>query len=199
MDRNWNIIYINDADSNIQGAKAAGFDKPQDLIGKNWKVLFQNEMPHLDDLHAAMEKGEVRTLETYGNFSKRYVEIKVYPSAEGITILSRDITERKKVDDALRKQSSLVDLSPDAIIVKKLDDTITFWSQGAQSLYGWTKEEALGRKSRSLLRTKFPEPYDVIVRALLSSGRWSGEKIHQDKFGHEIIVDSRWLATCGKQ
>ena len=199
LDRNWNIIYINDADSNIQGAKAAGFDKPQDLIGKNWKVLFQNEMPHLDDLHAAMEKGEVRTLETYGNFSKRYVEIKVYPSAEGITILSRDITERKKVDDALRKQSSLVDLSPDAIIVKKLDDTITFWSQGAQSLYGWTKEEALGRKSRSLLRTKFPEPYDVIVRALLSSGRWSGEKIHQDKFGHEIIVDSRWLATCGKQ
>jgi len=110
-----------------------------------------------------------------------------------------DITERKKADNALRKQSSLVDLSPDAIIVKKIDDTITFWSQGAQSLYGWTKEEAIGQKSRVLLKTKFQESYEEILSQLERNGRWSGEKIHQTKSGHEIIVDSRWLATCDLQ
>ena len=106
-----------------------------------------------------------------------------------------DITERTKADNALRKQSSLVDLSPDAIIVKKMNDTITFWSQGAQNLYGWTKEEAIVKKSRVLLKTKFPEPYEEILSQLKCQGRWSGEKIQQTKNGREIIVDSRWLAT----
>jgi PAS domain S-box-containing protein len=117
----------------------------------------------------------------------------------GVVLIFRDITERRKTDNALRKQSSLVDLSPDAIIVKKTDDIITFWSQGAQSLYGYTKGEAIGQKSRVLLKTKLPEPYDEIISQLKRYGRWSGEKIHQTKSGREIIVDSRWLATCDVQ
>ncbi len=117
----------------------------------------------------------------------------------GVVLVFRNIAERKQAEEALRKQASLIDLSPDAIIGKKLDDTITFWSQGAQKLYGWTKEEAIGKKSRLLLRTKFPEPYHVIVKALLSEGRWSGEKIHKNKFGEEIIVASRWLASCSSK
>jgi PAS domain S-box-containing protein len=117
----------------------------------------------------------------------------------GVVLIFRDITERKKAEEAISKQASLIDLSPDAIIVKKLDDTITFWSQGAQNLYGWTKEEALGKKSRSLLRTKYPELYEVIVKALISEGHWSGEKIHQNKLGEELIVASRWHASCNSQ
>ena len=113
--------------------------------------------------------------------------------------LVKDITERKKAEEALRKQASIIDLSPDAIIVKKLDDTITFWSNGAQTLYGWTKEEAVGQKSRLLFKTKFPEPYEEILEQLKLKGRWSGEKIHQTKSCRTIIVDSRWLATCDLQ
>ena len=71
--------------------------------------------------------------------------------------------KREQDEETLRKQSALVNLSPDAIIVKKIDDTITFWSQGALSLYGWTKEEAVGQKSRLLLKTKLPEPYEEIL------------------------------------
>jgi PAS domain S-box-containing protein len=107
-----------------------------------------------------------------------------------------DITERKKAEEALKRQASLIDLSPDAIIVKKLDDTIVFWSQGAQKLYGWTKQEALGQKSRVLFKTKFPEPYEEIQHQLECSGHWFGEKIHQTKSGREITVESRWLVTC---
>jgi len=106
-----------------------------------------------------------------------------------------DITKRKKDEEALRKQASIIDLSIDAIIVKKLDDTITFWSNGAQTLYGWTKEDAVGQKSRLLFKTKFSEPYEEILEQLKSKGRWSGEKIHQTKSCRTIIVDSRWLAT----
>jgi DNA-binding NtrC family response regulator len=54
--------------------------------------------------------------------------------------------ERKKADEVFKKQAALIDLSPDAVIVKKLDETITFWNAGAERLYGYTKEEALGQK-----------------------------------------------------
>ena len=51
----------------------------------------------------------------------------------GISML-RLRKKREQDEETLRKQSSLVDLSPDAIIAKKIDDTITFWNQGAQNL-----------------------------------------------------------------
>ena len=64
----------------------------------------------------------------------------------GVVLIFRDITGRKKAEEATAKQAELIDLSPDAIIVRKLDGTITFWSKGAEKLYGWTKEEAIGQE-----------------------------------------------------
>jgi two-component system, chemotaxis family, CheB/CheR fusion protein len=132
----------------------------------------------------------------------RLCEMRVRPyltdekKIDGAVLSFTDITEDKKTQEGLRKQASLIDLSPDAIFRKKLDDTIIFWSQGAQSLYGWTKDEALGQKSRELLKTKFSEPYKEILSQLECNGRWSGEKIHTTKSGDQVVVDSRWLATC---
>ena len=66
-------------------------------------------------------------------------------------LLCRAITyavERKKLEEAVKRQADLIDLSPDAIIIKKPDDTITFWSLGAEKLYGYTKDEVIGKKSR---------------------------------------------------
>ena len=105
-----------------------------------------------------------------------------------------DITERKKVEEALRKQAALIDLSPDAIIVKNPDDTITFWSQGAEKLYGYTKNEAIGQKTQKLLKPKLPESLARITDELKRTGRWSGEGIHRAKNGRTVILQSWWLA-----
>ena len=64
--------------------------------------------------------------------------------------------KREQDEETLRKQASLIDLSPDAIIVTELDGTITFWSKGAEKLYGWTKDEAIGQDINTLLKTEFP-------------------------------------------
>ncbi len=69
--------------------------------------------------------------------------------AYGIIML-RLRKEREQAEETLRKQASLINLSPDAIITKKMDDTITFWSEGAQKLYGWNKEEAIAQKTSAL-------------------------------------------------
>ncbi len=47
----------------------------------------------------------------------------------------------------LRKQAQLLELAHDTIVVCDMNGTIVFWNKGAQEMYGWTKEEVLGKKS----------------------------------------------------
>ena len=104
---------------------------------------------------------------------------------------------RKKRDEAeetLRKQASLIDLSPDAIIVRMPDGVITFWSMGAEKLYGWTKNEAVGQDINMLLKTKFPYPIEEILEKLRQDGKWSGEIVHTSKEGKKVAVQTFWLA-----
>ncbi|MFB3889528.1 MAG: ATP-binding protein [Candidatus Bathyarchaeia archaeon] len=102
--------------------------------------------------------------------------------------------ERKKIDDELKRQAELIDLSPDAIIIKKPDDTITFWSLGAEKLYGYTKAQAIGQRTFTLFKTKFLQPQERIQVELKQKGRWSGELVHQTKLGSELAIQSYWLA-----
>ncbi len=106
-----------------------------------------------------------------------------------------DITERKTVEEALRKQAAIIDLSPDAMIVKNPDDTITLWSQGAEKLYGWTRNEALGQKTQKLLKPQYPDSSKNIIEELKQTGRWFGEVTHRAKDGQLVILQSWWLAT----
>ncbi len=110
-----------------------------------------------------------------------------------IVAVNRDITRRKRNEEALAKQAVLIDLSPDGIIVRKTDGTITFWSKGAEALYGWTKDEAVGQQTNKLLKTKFSEPFESIIEKMKVSGRWSGELVHTTKGRREVVVQSWWM------
>ena len=117
-------------------------------------------------------------------------------------LLIRAITyaiERKKLDEAVKRQAELIDLSPDAIIIKKPDDTITFWSLGAEKLYGWTKAQAIGQKTNTLFNPKSSMPFDDINDQLKQEGKWSGEFTHQTKLGRSVAVQSYWLAKFNEQ
>ncbi|MBH0203058.1 MAG: acyltransferase family protein [Nitrospira sp.] len=58
----------------------------------------------------------------------------------------------------------------DALMVRNLDGTIRYWSNGAKKLYGWEPHDALGTTSHQLLKTVFPVPLEVIEEEL-SGGR----------------------------
>jgi PAS domain S-box-containing protein len=97
-------------------------------------------------------------------------------------------------EETLRKQARLIDLAPVAAIVRDLDGTIKFWSQGAETLYGWTETEALGRRTHELFQTEFPEPLPEIISTLVEGKKWKGELRHRTRDGRRIIVESHWLA-----
>ncbi len=104
--------------------------------------------------------GEFVHYENYVQLLDEYYEVYAWraDATNHVAILSTNITERKKTEKAIARQAELIDLSPDAIIVRKLDGTISFWSKGAEKLYGWTKEKAIGQNINSLLKTEFPVP-----------------------------------------
>src|SRR6516164_76704 len=77
------------------------------------------------------------------------------------------------------------------MLVWHLDEGIEFWNAGAERLYGFTSEEAVGRTSHALLQTKFPVEFIDLITRLRNERHWSGELCHICKDGREVIVESR--------
>jgi PAS domain S-box-containing protein len=105
----------------------------------------------------------------------------------------REARDRLQLEIAERtQQASLLDLTHDTIFVRDMTDVITYWNRGAQELYGWTSEEAIGKHAHQLLQPVFPGPVEEIRAELLSSARWDGELETTKADGTRVVVASRW-------
>ena len=105
---------------------------------------------------------------------------------------NNDITERRRAQEALRVQASLLNLTHDTVFARDMNDSITYWNRGAEELYGWKKEEAIGQVSHQFTQTIFPAPLEEINEELLRTGRWEGELTHTKRDGTQVVVASRW-------
>lgn len=105
----------------------------------------------------------------------------------------RDITERKESEERMREQAALLDKAQDAILVRNLEGSITYWNKSAQRLYGWTAEEVVSKNVNELLYKKeeSSQPNEV-QKSVIEMGEWSGELHHVTKDGRKITVESRW-------
>jgi PAS domain S-box-containing protein len=103
-----------------------------------------------------------------------------------------DITERKRAEERIREQAALLDQAQDAILVRDLDQNILFWNKGAERLYGWTSEEAVGKNAEGLIY-KDPSPqFDTAKQTVLEKGEWKGELHQTRRDGGKIVIESRW-------
>lgn len=93
--------------------------------------------------------------------------------------------------EALQERADLLELATEAIIVRDMDDVIQFWNSGAEELYGWRREEVVGRKIQDLLRTQSVHANGDWQLQLLSEGKWDGNLIHRTRDDREIVVASR--------
>jgi len=114
---------------------------------------------------------------------------------EELTTLNEELATRnselRENEQRLREQAQLLDMAP--ILARSPRDRIIFWSGGAEQMYGFTNEEAVGQTSHILLNTHFSEPLEKIQARLLRDGHWEGEVQHRRKDGRVIYVATRWL------
>jgi PAS domain S-box-containing protein len=108
-----------------------------------------------------------------------------------------DITERKQAESLLQRQAELLHLSYDAIIVWQQGGRIESWNKGAEELYGYSQEEALGQVTHDLLKTVHPELRPRIEAKLRERKFWEGELKHHTRDGREVIVSARHQLVRG--
>ena len=106
--------------------------------------------------------------------------------------IRNDITERKRAEEQLREQATLLDNAQDAILVRDLEDKILFWNKSAERIYGWPAGEVIGRDLQDITYRNSLVQFDDAKRMVLSTGKWEGELRQLTRDGKEIIVESRW-------
>ena len=186
------IMQINEAYEQIIGIKKA------DIEGRRATEVFPDIKQYAFDYigvygKIALEGGEIK-FEEYFEATGQYLSIYAYSPLPGeFAAIFMDVTERKEMEEklrrshdelelrvqerteALRRQAELLELAHSAIFVHDLEGRISFWNARAEEMYGWTKAEALGNVTDTLLKTAFPVSFDDYMAALTKEGRWEGE------------------------
>jgi len=105
--------------------------------------------------------------------------------------MERESAETNATSRRAERLANLFMLSHEPMFVWSLDGPIELWNAGAERLYGFAPNEAVGSLSHSLLKTKFPIQFIELRAQLLNKRYWSGELRHVCKNGREVVVDSR--------
>jgi two-component system, cell cycle sensor histidine kinase and response regulator CckA len=110
----------------------------------------------------------------------------------GRLYIFEDITTRKQVEQQIREQAALLDISTDAIVLRDLSNKILLWNKSAEQLYGWTAAEAIDKNAHELFINETLPQYLEICQIVIEQGCWQGELEKTSKSGKEIVVESRW-------
>jgi PAS domain S-box-containing protein len=106
--------------------------------------------------------------------------------------IRNDITERKRAEEQLLEQATLLDNAQDAILVRDLDDKFLFWNKSAERIYGWRAAEVIGRDLKGTIYKNSLAQFDDAKRATVGNGEWRGELRQVTRDGKDIVVESRW-------
>ena len=117
--------------------------------------------------------------------------------------LERMVEERtqqlRENEELLRERADLLELATEAIVVRDLKGIIRFWNSGAEVLYGWHRDEVLGKPLHEVLQTKFPNEHQSVHATLMETGTWNGNLTQIARDGRELVVACRKAFKAGGQ
>ncbi len=165
-------LAVNPAFERQTGLKAA------DIVGRTTLEVFPEAEPVWFERYGKVAlTGEPAEFEESFGPPGHWFKVSSFQTEPGrFAVVFTDITERKRAEEALRRshdeleervlertealrrQADLLELAYNAIIVRDLDGRVTFWNARAEDIYGFTRDEALGRVTHTSSRPGFPCP-----------------------------------------
>ncbi len=134
--------------------------------------------------------GESAIFEQYTPFNDKYFQGNVYCPTQGqFAVIFDDVTERKQTDEELRLHSALINAVGEAVIATDMQGEIIFWNQAAERIYGWERDEVLGKDVIEVTPTEESSTSAAeIVESLKQGNFWSGEFWVRHKDGHKFLA-----------
>jgi CDP-glucose 4,6-dehydratase len=174
----------------------------------------ESDQPHedayvmLDSTKARVKLGWSPVLDLRTSLGWIVEWVKSYQTAANMRRVSEaqiqrymEITQNNGIPDSqttdMLPGAGLLDLVHETIIIRDTKGKIRYWNRGANDMYGWKSEEAIGHVSHELLQTKFPKSLNDIERELAGKGRWEGQLVHSTRNGKKLMVKSRWILKRG--
>jgi two-component system, cell cycle sensor histidine kinase and response regulator CckA len=103
-----------------------------------------------------------------------------------------DVTERRSKDAAIQRQAMLIEQANEAIFVWDTETGILEWNKGCERLYGYTREEMVGRFAMDVLKSDLPFTNVEFLELLKANREWSGEVKQVTKDGRAVYGDNRY-------
>jgi PAS domain S-box-containing protein len=164
------------AECNNAMARIYGYARAEEIVGARLSDLLPSSIPenvqYLKDFvrsHYQLAEAESREVDRNGRI--KYFLNDVTGIVENDCLLQvwgtqRDITERKQAEEVRARLAAIVESSEDAIIGKTLEGTITDWNRGAQKIYGYSAQEAIGKPINILVPSERPDEISKILERL---------------------------------
>jgi PAS domain S-box-containing protein len=165
-----------------------GYD-PEDLVGHDaYEFFHPDDLETVQETHSAiLERPDTyavcyrirRKDGSYAWFETTSRTVRDPETDEVLEIIavSRDVTERKRAEERVLFQAHLLEQVQAAVIATDMQGTVTHWNEHAERLYGWSREEALGRRITELtVGAGEAEPLaEEIMRRVRAGKTWEGE------------------------
>ncbi len=181
LDRDWNVTRVNDQAERLMTKKRG------QILGRNfWEVYprllgstFEREY------RRAMAEDTAVTFEEFYRPLDAWLEVRAFPSADGLSVFYQDVSARKRSEQALRESEEryrqLLESTGEGVYGIDLEGRFTFVNQAAARMLGLVRSQVIGRSDHALIHhsrpdgTPYPEAECPICRALRS-----GESVHAE-------------------
>ncbi len=153
LDDEWRFTYINPKAEEVWG------ERRKDLIGKNIWEAFPEAVGSVayEEITRAAAEQETVAFETKSPVFERWIDVRIYPSEDGLSVYFQDITERKQAEAALarvtaeserqkRLYEAILSSTPDLVYIFDLDYRFTYANDALLQMWGRTLEESIGKR-----------------------------------------------------
>jgi two-component system, cell cycle sensor histidine kinase and response regulator CckA len=207
----WKEGYVGQATESIEGTSLFGYTffllSNEPLIIEDYRIEKRFKIPSLFRDHGVISgismpiRGRERPFGILGAHTTKkrsFTKDDVHFLQAVANVLAAAI-ERKQSEERVGEQAALLDIAHDAIIVSDLEDHIRFWNRGAERIYGWKSEEAVGKNAMGLLFESNANQLIESSKTVIEKGEWIGELRQVNKDSNEIVVESRWTLISDEE